>query len=413
MKSSQPAWSWWRKLLLGLILLALLLSLFLSWHSLVGGAMAGCGGGSSCDQVLSSRWSMIAGVLPVSGIAGGAYLAMLFSCFYIGSDTEQSLRRLAWNVLLLLGGAIAGSAIWFTILQKWIIGEFCIYCMTTHTTGLILSVLIIWRASKEHVVHQKAGKHKNSNPNQGDHSNVHQRLVSTSSLLTFIVIGMALSGIVAVSQYNFIPSASENNEEAALVIPEVDYQNVPLVGSPDAPYKVSLLFDYQCAHCQKIHFMLNEAVRQYEGKLAFVLCPTPLENCCNSYIPGNKSAFKNSCELAKIGLAVWRANSEAFPSFDNWMFTYESGNRWNPRSPKSTRAKAIELLGREKFNAALSDPWLEAYLQSCVHTFGQTIQNGKAAIPKMIYDSKWIIPEPYNADDLVSILQNSLRVPNK
>lgn len=27
-------------------------------------------------------------------------------------------------------------------------------------------------------------------------------------------------------------------------------------------------------------------------------------------------------------IAVWKANREAFPVFENWMFTYETGNRW-------------------------------------------------------------------------------------
>jgi hypothetical protein len=33
------------------------------------------------------------------------------------------------------------------------------------------------------------------------------------------------------------------------------------------------------------------------------------------------------------------------------------------------------------------------------------------AIPKLVYGSRWVIPEPHDADDLVSIVQNSLAVP--
>ena len=158
--------------------------------------------------------------------------------------------------------------------------------------------------------------------------------------------------------------------------------------------------------------MLNEVVRRYDGKLAFALCPAPLNTECNPYIPQDVDAFKNSCELARIGLAVWVARREAFPVFENWMFTFESGDSWHPRSLETTRAKAVELVGQEKFDAAWSDPWIGQYIQTCIRIYGQTIQSGKGGVPKLIFGSHWVIPEPYNADDLVMILQKSLAVPS-
>jgi uncharacterized membrane protein len=112
----------------GLSALALALSAYLGWHHLAGGSLIGCGGGSPCDEVLHSRWSTIAGVLPVSGLAAGAYLAVLVASFYIGPSTEAPVQWLAWRAMLVLVGAAAGSAVWFTIVQKWVIGAVCPYC---------------------------------------------------------------------------------------------------------------------------------------------------------------------------------------------------------------------------------------------------------------------------------------------
>jgi uncharacterized membrane protein len=145
----QRSWPWWRRILTGLNMLALVLSVILSWHYLKGGSMVGCGGGSPCEQVLNSQWSTIAGIIPVSGLAVGAYLALLVASLFIGSATEAPIRRLAWSVMLILVGSVSGSALWFTILQKWFIGHFCPYCMTTHITGLLLAAMVIWRAIKE------------------------------------------------------------------------------------------------------------------------------------------------------------------------------------------------------------------------------------------------------------------------
>ena len=386
-------WPWWRWLMMVLTLLALVLSSIMSWHYLVGGSMAGCGGGSPCEKVLNSQWSLIAGIFPISGLAVGVYLAMLVASLFIGPATEVPIRRLAWSAMLVLVGSVAGSAIWFTILQKWIIGDFCPYCMTTHITGLLLAALVIWRAIMESddqtaipVIHPK--------PATG-----------------LAIIGLVLAGILAVTQVVFSPSAVYSEGESQDNLPALDLRSVPIVGSPDAPYVVTLLFDYQCSHCQKIHFMLDETVRRYDGKLAFMLCPTPLNTQCNPYIPRDVDEFKNSCELAKISLAVWLAKREVFQAFENWMFMFESGDSWHPRSLETARAKAVELIGQATFDAAWTDPWIGQYLQTSIRIYGQTIQNGKGGIPKLIFGSHWVIPEPYNADDLVMILQKSLAVP--
>jgi uncharacterized membrane protein len=408
----QRSWPWWRLILTGLNTLALVLSIIMSWHFLAGGTMIGCGGGSPCEQVLGSRWSIIAGIFPISGLAVGVYLTLLVASLFIGPTIEAPIRRLAWKVMLVLTGAIAGSAIWFTILQKWVIGNFCPYCMTTHISGLLLTALVLWRAVKESGNNSIDIPVTNSLKDQKTSPAAKQRNMRPFSGIGLALIGLALAGIMATFQVVFTPSSIYRGGESQNKLPGIDYHNVPIVGSPDAPYIVTVLFDYQCSHCQRLHFMLDEAVRRYEGKLAFVLCPTPLNNKCNPFVPTDADAFRNSCELAKIGLTVWFASREAFPAFESWMFTFDSGDSWRPRSLETARTKAVELVGQVKFDAAWSDPWIEKYMQNCIQIYGQTLQNGKGGVPKLIFDSHWVIPEPYSEDDLVMILQKSLGVPN-
>lgn len=385
--SFRKSWPWWRWIITGLSTLALVLSVVLSWHYLMGGSMIGCDGGSPCDEVLNSRWSSIGGILPVSGLAAGAYLAMLVSVLFIGPNIEAPVRKLAWFAMLVIVGSAAGSAIWFTILQKWVIGAFCPYCMTAHIAGLLLAVLIIWQAPKQ----------------------IESDSKKTAAGLA--AVGLFFAGIMAIAQVVITPPpvfiAGQSQENLSII----DTHSIPMVGSPDANYVVTLLFDYKCPHCQQMHFMLNEAIRQYDGKLAFALCPSPLDKKCNPYVLGDMEQYKDSCELVKIALAVWVANREVFADFENWMFSFESGDRWKPRTPEATKAKAIELLGQEKYEAAQADPWIDEYLKSSVEIYSKTIQNSKGGVPKLLYDSRWVIPEPYTADDLVKILQESLSVP--
>ena len=392
-------------MLIGLNLLVLVLSTYLSWHSIAGGSMAGCGGGSPCDQVLNSSWSMFGGVLPISGLAMGVYLAMLVAGFYTGPETELSIRRQAWSAMLILSGLIAGSAVWFTILQKWIIGAFCPYCMVTHITGFLLAALVIRRAFKEF-----GNPYGEITPTSQVETHNCSR-TNAKRVIGLTMIGLLTAGIMATAQKVLAPTASYFNGESQDKLPLIDYRTAPMVGSADAPCVVTLLFDYQCPHCQKIHFMLDEVVRLYGGKLSFVLCPTPLNTQCNPYIPRDVDGFKNSCELARIGLAVWFADRAAFSGFQNWMFTFESGNSWQPRSLETAKVKAIELVGQAKFDTASADPWIGQYLQNCIQIYGHTIQGGKGGIPKLVFGSRWVIPEPQNAGELILILQKSLSLP--
>src|SRR6185436_21120138 len=90
---------WWRGVLTGLSVLAFALSSYLGWHYLAGGTMIGCDGSSACDEVLRSRWAVV-GPLPVSGLAAGAYLALLLASFFIGPSFDASVRRVAWAAML-------------------------------------------------------------------------------------------------------------------------------------------------------------------------------------------------------------------------------------------------------------------------------------------------------------------------
>jgi uncharacterized membrane protein/protein-disulfide isomerase len=389
---------------LGLSAVALALSGYLGWHFLADGSVVGCGVGSGCDAVLGSRWSSIGGVLPVSGLAAGVYLAVLLASFSLGPDTEASVRRLAWHALLLLTGAAAGSAVWFIAVQKWIVGAFCPYCMATHTVGLLLAALVIWQAPKQF------------------HSDAPNTVTPPNAVLPSVVIpapplvmgarpalglasfGFALAGILAVCQIVLVPpSVSRVGAAPEAALPALDPRAGPLLGPPDASHVITLLFDYNCPHCQQLHALLEEMVSRYHGQLAFALCPTPLD-----IIPRQTDAFKDSCELAQLALAVWVAKREVFPEFNRWMFASEPGRLWHPRELATAKVKAAELVGSEKLDAARADPWVARELQACIRLFGAT---GADAVPKLILGPHWVTALPHDVDDLISILQSNLDLP--
>src|SRR5262245_11911139 len=63
------------------------------------GLPAGCGAGSGCAAVLSSKWAGTFGI-PVSGPAALGYLAAFVATFFVGAGQPPARRRIAWMVLI-------------------------------------------------------------------------------------------------------------------------------------------------------------------------------------------------------------------------------------------------------------------------------------------------------------------------
>ncbi len=326
--SFRQSWPWWRWVLTGLSALALALSSYLGWHYLVGGSVIGCGGGSPCDQVLNSRWSSVAGVLPVSGLAAGAYLAMLDCQSFYWSDhgSTGSAAGLARDAGSGRGGCGKCRVVHHRAeMDRWLFLPLLHGHAHHRPAAGGFGHLAGAQATRRRF--NSAGPRMFPQQLQGAFLAICPRWVSPRLVWSLLASWRP-------ARSDFVPPAVYRGGESKNYLPAIDPHDVPLLGSPDAPYVVTLLFDYNCPHCQQLHFMLDEAVRRYDGKLAFALCPTPLNTRCNPYIPRDVDEFKDSCELAKIGLAVWVAKREAFPAFDRWMFSFESGDRWQPRQPR-------------------------------------------------------------------------------
>ena len=367
--------------LLGVV--ALVLCVVMAMHSLKGTAMIGCGAGSSCDSVLSSRWSAVLGVIPVAGLAVGVYLAVLI-CLFFSKDRE--LAPIVWKLLLVFGGAIVGSAIWFFILQKWVIGQFCKYCMTAHSIGIVVTGLLWYQA------------HKNC-PSKWN------------PLLA--AAGLALAGCLAGFQLLTTPRVAYDQGSAESSLPVLKQDETPLMGSPDATYFINLMFDYQCSHCRKIHFVAKEIVKKHP-EIAFVQVPCPLSFACNPYVAASgKDQFAGSCELARLALAVWTAAPEKFEEYDDWLFTPEDPAKgWYPRTVEAANERAKEILGGEKElfeatrNAAISSIFSKSF-----DLFGRTTMKEKNGIPRLVYKSQWIIPEVDTPEGLMEILNTVFEIP--
>ena len=357
-------------LLLPLCAVCLALSLWMLLHSWAGAPMAGCGTLSACDSVMSSPWAYVLGGVPVSLPAAALYVLLLICLLFLGSDT--SLDRFLWAVVLpLVSGCIVGAALWFCWLQLGVLHRFCPYCTALHLLGCVAAVLILRRSFR-------TGKRA----------------------VPIFVAGLFAAAIFAFVQARTVPETVYDSGSTGEALPVFTDTDVPALGAEGAPVEITLLFDFQCVHCRRLHRILPELLEQTYGQLRIRLCPVPLSSACNPYIPASGTdRFAGSCALTRLALAVWYAAPQACSTFWDALLAEDAPD------PELADAQARTLLG-DAYGAALADPRIDAYLKRVYELFGRTSTMEKSGVPRLICGQKWLVPEVDEAEPLLALIRS-------
>ena len=366
-----------RKTMVVLTAIVLLLSVILCIHSISGRGLIGCSQGTNCNAVLGSKWSFLFGIIPVSALAAGVWIAFLI-CLTLHRNCDLELQYFLNRILFILAGAVTGSAAWFIWLQSHMIKVFCPYCLTAHILGIIISVLaVIW------CIKQKPGH----------------------SILN-ICYGLFIAVALAVVQFTTTPLTLAERGFTREPLPELSAQELPVTGNPDAPHVITLLFDWQCSHCRQLHLMLPDVVEEAGGQVAFINCPISLSRECNPLVPlSSTDRFTGSCKLLHIGLALWRTDPIAFSRYEEWYWG-DPTKGWNPPGVDEATAYAQDLIGADRLEAAMNAPWIDSYMQTVLEVFSRTSSGGRSAVPRLIYNGNWLIPEADDAAGLATLIQS-------
>jgi len=124
--------------LLALSSLGMVLTAYLSWATLTGGAVQGCSAGGGCDVVLTSRWATLLG-LPTSLWGFFGYAALAAIAFVRRADRHWSW---AWTV------AVFGVcySVYLTVVSLTMLQSACPYCLTSLALmTAILGLVVVQR----------------------------------------------------------------------------------------------------------------------------------------------------------------------------------------------------------------------------------------------------------------------------
>jgi uncharacterized membrane protein/protein-disulfide isomerase len=364
-----------------LLAAALLLSLYLGYVSFGGSAVAGCGPDSGCDKVLHSRWSKWFGI-PVSLPAVLVYGLMLAAALRLTPAATAAQKRQAWSILLPASWAVIGAVVWFVTLQMAVIKAVCPFCMAAHACGFVAALLVMFRAPVRDAPEKSWQQEK-------------QIYLPPKDARRLTAVALASAAILIAGQVIYRPRQFQVTPVGEATLEQTptnrffqiyegrfafNLNEVPVIGSPAAPYAMVSLFDYTCHHCRIMHDNLKQVHKTFGNQLAIVSLPMPLDRQCNYTVQVTAGAHSNACEYARLGLAVWRANRTVHPQFDDWLFQPE-----HPPDLATTRDYAARLVGAQKLDALYTNQWVEAQLQLAVNLFATNfIHVHQGSMPQVI-----------------------------
>ncbi len=370
-----------------LFVVAVCLAGYLAWVALHGGALAGCGVESSCSRVLQSRWAYWLGI-PVSLPALGAYLLLGYAAFC--QLARRSRAPQTWATPLAI--VVIAAAVWFVMLQGLVIRAFCGICLTAHLTAVMGALLLIGNARRS----------LRTSP-RGIHF-----LASLTAIA--LLIGGQFLRVKPTNRVSPMPPPSVAESPASRTLSlydglfQLDLNEVPRLGSADAPHVIVSLFDYTCHHCRSLHGMLDQARQRSKGQLAVIMLPVPLDSSCNALVRMTASENRNACQYARLALAVWETAPNAFPGFNSGLFESD-----HPPSISEARQQAERLIGVPALNSCLAGAWGKSQLAI---NFALFKTNGKRAgsmqLPQLMVGKNVSVGKFNSLENLLALLREQL-----
>lgn len=337
----------WRAAAIALAFAAAAVSAFLAILALIDGRLPpGCGEGSGCGDVLTSAWARLFG-MPVSLPAVGMYGAL--ATLALLSAWLPSARRLA----VACASCILASVAWFVILQAFILKAFCVYCMVDHTLGAVAAVATLAGCFRE----------------EGRFS------------WGYAIAGLMLTGLMVTAQalqphtpYRLaLPTGNDFDlfrEDGRYVglrdgAFQLRLEDEPLIGAPGAERALVLMVDYACPHCRRLHQLARQLQAAAPDRYVVAVLPTPIHPSCNPHMTEAPERFAESCELARCSLAVFFAEPDVWPDFDEWLFREE-----RTRNKKEAFERAESLIGPNVLDRGMAGDRVKQMLDRNVSAWG-------------------------------------------
>jgi uncharacterized membrane protein len=380
-----------------LLTAAVLVASYLAYFSLSGGALPGCRPDGGCGDALSSSWANWLGI-PVSVPAVALYVTLLAATFAVPRRLRAWTPRRAWLASLALGTVVLAAASWFIGLQVFVLEQWCTWCTTTHLLASGAAGIVIRQARIAIRARQRGSSAKEV------------RWVTVGALVlawTMLALGqLAGAQRTRAATAAIGPSPSAQAEPEGLIVLhdgkfKLNPAELPLIGPASAKAILVGLFDSTCHHCRETRRVVRRAIERASGRLALISLPMPLDKACNHLVTRTTKEHAHACEYGALALAVFRANSAAFPAFEDWLF-----EPVEPPSIEEARNQAMELVGVRALSRALRDPWIGERLVNDIALYEANAHasGGDTRLPQLVIGDTLVQGTIRTPDDVFQLL---------
>jgi uncharacterized membrane protein len=420
---------------LDLIAAASAVALFASAMLMLRGAgrrVPGCGAGSGCDSVTTSRWSKI-GSLPVALGAALVYAGMLACALIVRFRPQFEWKLLVVQILIACCTLAAGAAIWFLFLQLLILRRLCSYCVLAHlgalAAGTLLALLLVpdmqrWDEppalgamiggaalilliSIQVIVRPRL--HRIAPPEEVMQQSVELPAPAIEPELEFLAEPTPPIEPPAPHPPAPAPPAPppvvRPGRQITLLGGRLHFDSAifPIVGPPDAKFLVATMMDYTCEFCRRLHPMLEEALRSFNGNLGALMVFAPLEPACNPLVEEFEPKHVNACAYARLALALASVDEAQFPAFHRWLFEGE-----HPPSVEQVERRAAQIAGEGRLRDALTGARVKQRLDDGLTLYRLT---GKGPLPRVLLPTGVLMGEVSDSAYLITLLREQLAAP--
>jgi len=362
-----------------LVLLALGVSLYITYMTTRHRILPGCRGDEKCNAVLTSRWERW-GPTSVGALGIGSYTVLFVATVVAGIRKMQRFSVLAWSLMVIQSLIGIGFVVWLIALQWFVLHHFCMYCLTANFLGVAAFALVLYQAPVWKIIRYSFAKLGGlASVALAGMIAVHILVVPNSILVEAAdTLDTKKSSAEIFSGGNFQIGKKPESRIIWLLNDtlQFDLYKVPVTGPRDAHYVILDLSDYNCPACRGLHRKMKQYEKDNGIIFAVVHLPVLMNKDCNPTVKRTAARFRNSCEYARYSLAVNKADPDTFEQYNDYLMT----GGWVPPLEEA-RTKAEELVGAAAFNEALKDPAIEQWMNDGLQLY-QYIK-GKS-IPKLI-----------------------------
>lgn len=170
----------------------------------------------------------------------------------------------------------------------------------------------------------------------------------------------------------------------------------PLIGDRMAQYVTAEMFDYTCPSCRATAPALEKAYKDYNGKMAIIALPVPINRNCNDTVTATPAGHEWACQLAKVAISVWLVKPDKFPEFHHWMMQGQVAPQVG-----NAIAQARVTVGAAEFDSMYNSARPAKYLRANVKIYKLA---GKGQIPKLLLKKTSLVGKTTSADVIKNLV---------